>query len=320
MSSSSPFGVLDFLAWDHDWNRHHYPIEAVKRAAGLMQEAGVGFVRMDFLWSDLEPREGQFDFSKYDALVDILCGHGLGILGLLHYNPAWRQGPWNAAPDPAAFERYARAVAKHFKGAVAHWEIWNEPDHPIYWHPQDSLEAYARLLKRIYPVLKEADPQCQVLIGGLTNTVSNNLERLYEQAGAESFDIVNIHPFVSPLADRPVEELRRMVDHTRGVMQRYGDGAKPIWVTEIGCPGSAENQTWWLGKSLDENRQAEWVASVYAEALQWKNVEKIFWAFFRDTQDHFKDAVDHFGLVRHDFTPKAAYAAYRAAARRLTPS
>ena len=47
---------------------------------------------------------------------------------------------------------------------------------------------------------------------------------------------------------------------------------------------------------------------------------EIFWAFFRDTQDHFKDAVDHFGLVRHDFTPKAAYAAYRAAARRLTPS
>jgi len=213
----------------------------------------------------------------------------------------------------------ARAVVKHFKGAVAHWEIWNEPDHPIYWQPQDNLEAYARLLKRIYPVLKEADPQCQVLIGGLTNTVSSNLERLYEQAGAESFDIVNIHPFVSPLADRPVEELRRMVDHTRGVMQRYGDGAKPIWVTEIGCPGSAENQTWWLGKGLDENRQAEWVASVYAEALRWENVEKIFWAFFRDTQDHFKDAVDHFGLVRHDFTPKAAYAAYRAAARRLTP-
>jgi len=316
MSAHNPFGVLDFLAWDHDWNGHHYPLKDVKRAARLMQEAGVGFVRMDFLWSDLEPREGQFDFTKYDNLVAILAEHGLGILGLLHYNPAWRHGPWNAAPDPAAYERYAHAVVQHFKGAVAYWEIWNEPDHPTYWQPQDELQAYCKLLKRIYPVIKALDSQCQVLMGGLANVQSPNLERLYELAGGKSFDIVNIHPFVSPLADDAIGLLRRMVDDTRATMQRHGDGTKPIWITEIGCPGSSENSTWWLGQCPTETQQAEWTMAVSTEALQWNNVEKIFWAFFRDTRVHFKDAVDYFGLVRHDFTPKPAYAAYQAAARR----
>ena len=47
---------------------------------------------------------------------------------------------------------------------------------------------------------------------------------------------------------------------------------------------------------------------------RWKGVEKIFWAFFRDTDHHFQCGTDYFGLVRLDFTPKPAYRAYRKAA------
>src|SRR5581483_6511271 len=51
--SPSPFGVLVFLPWYHDWNDHHFGEREVKRAVDLMAKCGVAWVRMDFLWSDL---------------------------------------------------------------------------------------------------------------------------------------------------------------------------------------------------------------------------------------------------------------------------
>jgi hypothetical protein len=98
------------------------------------------------------------------------------------------------------------------------------------------------------------------------------------------------------------------------IMERKGDGHKKIWLTEIGCPGVKPGMTvnnWWLGKNPTEQEQAQWVKKVYAELLQNPQVEKIFWAFFRDTQKHWDNGVDYFGLVRWDFSTKPSFAAYR---------
>ena len=89
---------------------------------------------------------------------------------------------------------------------------------------------------------------------------------------------------------------------------------KKIWISELGCPGMRDPGTtanWWLGTNTSEHKQAEWVKTIYGAPLQWKNLEKIFWAFFRDTDDHFKTGVDNFGLIRKDFSKKPAFDAYR---------
>ena len=97
-------------------------------------------------------------------------------------------------------------------------------------------------------------------------------------------------------------------------MVRKGDANKKIWITEIGCPGvkpQLEVNNWWMGKNPDERQQAEWVKEVYAELLKNPQVEKIFWAFFRDTKAHWDSGVDYFGLVRWDYSRKPAFEAYR---------
>ncbi len=98
-------------------------------------------------------------------------------------------------------------------------------------------------------------------------------------------------------------------------METYQDADKPIWFTEVGCPGMEDPQAsknWWLGANPDQQVQANWITTVYTEALQWKNVKKIFWCFFRDTQDHFACGSDYDGLVRHDFSKKPSFEAYKA--------
>jgi hypothetical protein len=319
--SESPFGVLEFLAWDHEWNDRHCHGDKVERSAELMKEAGVGFVRMDFLWSDIEPEKRKFDFEKYDRIVDILTNKGIKILGLLEYNPLWVT-PWNRAPVRTDYVHYAVNVVEHYRAKIKYWEIWNEPDFDFYWTPQDEMRTYSLLLRDVYPALKKVDPTCVVVLGGLSRDYPFHLERVYENEAGPLFDVVNLHPFTNPLLSNAMELLRNLYDSAHKVMEKYGDQKKPIWFTELGCPGTEEPvpKGWWLGRSPTEKQQALWVKSVYGEPLQWKGVKKVFWAFFRDTPGYFRDDVDHFGLLREDFSKKPAFESYKVAVKAFRPS
>ncbi len=314
--SKSRFGVLEFLQWDHDWNAHHYAGGKPERAVALMKEAGVGFVRMDFIWDDVEPKKGEFRFEKYDRLVETLDRGGIKILGLLDYNTSWGGDNWNSAPNPELFTRYAREVVKRYKGKVKYWEIWNEPDQDIYWVPQDGMKAYTELLKKVYPAIKEEDPTAVVVLGGLSGGAVFPLRKVYANGGGPYFDVVNVHPFVDPLHPDAVNTMRGVYRGVKKVMDVNGDSAKRIWFTEIGCPGVNDPKAanpWWLGPNPDEAAQAKWVAKVYAETKKWEGVDKVFWAFFRDTPGHFTTGTDFFGLLREDFSKKPAFEAYKKA-------
>jgi polysaccharide biosynthesis protein PslG len=318
-ADKSAYGVMDFLAWDHDWNQHHYASPAeIDTAIRKMKEAGVGFVRMDFLWQDIEPKEGFFSFDKYDAIVDKLSSHGIGVVGLLSYNAPWTGRPWNAPPDVDQFTTYAIETAEHFKGRVRHWEIWNEPDDAQYWHPQDDMKTYTELLKETSAVLKQADPETRIVLGGLSKTIPISLRKIYKHGGKEAFDVVNFHPFTDPRLPNALAMLEGTYRGVMRILEANGDAAKPIWFTELGCPGVQKPDAtngWWLGTSPTEAEQAEWVRAVYGHALSWPGVEKVFWAFFRDTPHYFGNGIDSFGLVRRDFSEKPSFKAYKESTR-----
>lgn len=232
-----------------------------------------------------------------------------GVLGFLIWNH-----PWNSPPDFDLYERYACKVVSHFKDKVKYWEIWNEPDVKTYWVPQDDMKTYTELLKRVYPAIKKIDPTCKILMGGVSSTPHISLKRIYRNGGKDYFDIVNIHPFTDPLFPNATNIVRGMHSSVYQVMYKYGDENKKIWFTELGCPGvknPTQENGWWMGISPTEEQQAVWVKQIYAECLKWEGVDKVFWAFFRDTDNHFKTGTDYFGLIRNDFTPKPAYQAYK---------
>jgi polysaccharide biosynthesis protein PslG len=312
--TDSPFGVLDFLQWDSAQFHHHYDLDKVERAAAMMEEAGVGMVRMDILWADVEPQKGTFVFAKYDKILDALDRHHIKVLAILEYNPNWRKDEWNAAPIVDDYLAYASTTVAHFKDHIRYWEIWNEPDSKTYWEPQDDMTAYSRLLKAVYPVIKKEDPTAKVVLGGMTENGTFAIRHIYQKAGKNSFDVVNIHPFVNSLKPNAIQTMKGIHTSLMRVMTEFKDGDKPIWFTEIGCPGvpkpSRENG-WWQGPAPTEEQQAEWVTAVYTNALQWKGVQKVFWAFFRDTNDFFHNGVDYFGLIRDDMSEKPAYDAYK---------
>jgi hypothetical protein len=313
----NPFGVLEFLHWNHSWNSYKYSSNRdLEKAILLMQEAGVGWVRVDFLWGDIEPQEGSFDFAKYDLIVKLLEGKGIHILGILHYSTNWASscGEWNCPPkDNKIFVNYASKVIQRYKDQVKYWELWNEPDSVTYWKEQDGLKSYCILLKEFYIVAKQIDPECKILNGGIANGLAS-INHLYDNGAKDYFDILNIHFFQTPLHAGAIKAVASYPKLAHKIMQRNGDGNKKIWITEIGCPGLStglSTDNWWMGKNPTERQQAEWVKKVYTTLLKDPYVEKIFWAFFRDTKNHWNNGVDYFGLVRWDYSRKPSFKAYQ---------
>ncbi|MFA5362420.1 MAG: beta-galactosidase [Candidatus Omnitrophota bacterium] len=313
----NPFGVLEFLHWNHDWNKFKYPDRgSLEKAVSLMKDAGVGWVRVDFLWSDIEPSAGAFAFEKYDTFVQLLSENQIRILGVLHYSTDWASscGKWNCPPsDNAVFVRYAVKVINRYKDKVKHWELWNEPDSHVYWEQQDGLKRYCRLLQEVYTAAKKEDPDCKILNGGLANGLAG-VHHLYDNGAKDYFDILNLHVFDTPVNAKAIKRVIAYPNLAYKIMARNGDKDKKIWITEIGCPGvqpELKTANWWMGSNPGEKQQAKWVEEVYVQLLNVPPVEKVFWAFFRDTKQHWNTGVDYFGLVRWDFSKKPAFDSYK---------
>jgi hypothetical protein len=311
----NPFAALAFLNWDHKWNNFAFQGEKLDKAVAALKKAGIAYVRMDFGWSDIEELETKWDFSRYDRIVNLLSENNIRVLGIFSYCAAWAAEPpdnlWCSAPrENKYFVNFATAVIKRYKNKVKYWEVWNEPDARTYWRPQDMLVRYTSLLKDVYQAAKIEDPSCKILMGGLAE--GYKIEYIYKNGGKDYFDIVNAHVLSSPLRPAPVKSAQSAITQIKKTMARFDDSKKRIWVTEMGCPGVPNNSTvkqWWNGKNPDEQQQAAWVKLVYTDFIKEEQVDKIFWAFFRDTEAHFGNGVDYFGLIRSDFSEKPSYTA-----------
>lgn len=314
---SNPFGVLEFLNWNHPWNNYKYSCKKdLEKVVALMKEVGAGWVRMDFLWQDIEPEPTEFNFDKYDQIVDLLFKNNINILGLLDYSTDWASscGQWNCTPlYNELFVKYAVKLIERYKDKIKYWEVWNEPDSSTYWSGQDGLKSYCVLLKDVYIAVKKVDPDCKILNGGLANGLAS-INHLYDNGAKDYFDILNLHFFESPLNSNAIKAVSAYPRLAYKIMSRNGDSHKKIWITEIGCPGVKRLKNvnnWWMGKNPTERQQADWIKKVYTELLKDRNVEKVFWAFFRDCKDHWSNGVDYFGLVRWNYSRKPSLKAYK---------
>src|SRR5262249_55673605 len=118
-AADSPFGL-----------NIHAP-EGVDRRTALdaAPEARASWVRIDLLWSRVEPSRGSFDFSAYDALLDEAAACGLSVYATVGSTPAWAtDGPRETGVPRTAsdFADFVRLAAARWGGRVAVWGFWNE--------------------------------------------------------------------------------------------------------------------------------------------------------------------------------------------------
>ncbi|HEU5015341.1 MAG TPA: flagellar filament outer layer protein FlaA [Roseiflexaceae bacterium] len=299
----APFGLNTHLA-----TRYPDP-SSMSVPADVVKNAGVGWAREDIHWFRVQPKPGAFDWTFTDAAFRELIRRNIQIVGVLGHPPGWAtpyagdapSQPSFYAPDTQLFVDYAQAVVKRYGRYVHHWEIWNEPDNPIFWQPAPDPAAYATMLKATSSAIRSIDPAAKILLGGINPFDTRFLERIGQDGAWDSFDILAIHPYVDPM--RPeAAGIGAAADSVRTIAARYGQ--KPLWVTEIGwASGRSDHDKTGAG---NEQQQADNL--VRAMVLLWRaGIERIFWYTLKD------DPGNPYGLVaygdgRADYTHlKPAY-------------
>ena len=128
------------------------PLDGVNKALGLMKAVGVDTVRILIPWVAVQDGKDGYDWSLVDRMVDAAVSNRLSILATLNSPPAWAvapgQQPVAGRPAaPATFGRFAGAVAAHFRGRIAAYEIWNEPNAAAFFAPAPDPAGFVDLLR-----------------------------------------------------------------------------------------------------------------------------------------------------------------------------
>ncbi|RPI31925.1 MAG: hypothetical protein EHM70_10270 [Chloroflexota bacterium] len=254
----------------------------------LFEQAGINMIRRNaLLWSLVEPFEGDRNWGAVASLEEELklaAEANIEVILIVRSTPPWAQkvpgsycGPvWVEELDTfAAFMHEVVERYSHPPFNVNYYEIGNEPDIAPSLVPLDNIFGcwgnmgdeyygggyYGTMLKRVYPEVKSASADANVLIGGLlldcdpthppeNKTCQSSLffEGILREGAGDYFDIVSFHGY-PPFTGGKIFEERYVgwadrggvvygkADYLREVMATYGVD-KPLMHTEgsLICP------------------------------------------------------------------------------------
>lgn len=295
----------------------------IRRTLEMVREMGSPWIIEYFPWAYVEPEPGAAKWTHTDQVIKHANRQGLRIIARLGFVPAWARPP-ETTPlyldenHFADFGSYAAKFVERYANEVDHIIVWNEPNLALEWgfQPVDP-EHYVELLKVVYPMVKEVNPNVQVLAGALAPTLApaddsmamNDLvylQKMYDAGAADYFDILAIHaygfhfPPETP-ADPDVINLRRS-ELLREIMVRNGDAHKRAMITE----GGWNDHPRWT-RAVRPGQRIEYTISAYQLGLEewaWLDVVGL-WAF-RYPWDQ-KSYQDYYTFVSTDFEPKPIY-------------
>jgi GH35 family endo-1,4-beta-xylanase len=299
----------------------------------LINDLGFDWGKSYVNWATVEPNPGEFRWVDPDNIVKAMGDQEVQILMRVHGTPAWARPPESSFTHPpdevARFADFMTALASRYKGKVAAYEIWNEPNLAYEWgNLTPDPAAYTEMLKAAYTAVKAVDPTALIIVGGLATTGDGSptaygdlkyLEAMYEAGAKGYFDALGSHPYSF---GRPPDEVDpwglslSRVEEQYAVMEANGDGATPIWITEIGWVVETD---WDLGEhqkiSVTEAQQAQYLVDAYNKINRDWPFVKAFFIFNLDFSTVFwypaPEPMRWYAILNPDRTPRPAFTLLR---------
>lgn len=225
-------------------------------------------------WPELEPEKGVWNWGPLDNFVEAAEEHGVSdILLTLGQSPGWASsspdtvrccggliseiaGATAPPADIQDWRDYVTAVAQRYKGRIRYYEIWNEPNLPLYY--TGTVAQLVTLTQEAYKILKAVDPGNTVVSPAVTTNVGY-LDQLLAAGVANYVDMLAYHIYTRT---DPPENAARYLANVRLVMAKYGLAKMPLWDTE---GASGDNTT-----PLDQ--APKWIARRYLTDLAFGSV------------------------------------------------
>jgi hypothetical protein len=339
----------------------------------LQQSSGmnISYTRINGIrWAEIEPVEGERNWSTV-ALVEenikTAALNNVRVILVIRHTPGWAQKVPGSPCGPikeeklGAFANFVYDVVTRYRSApyyVKYWEIYNEPDiapdllpgsNGLYGCWGDLANEYygggyfATMLKSVYPKVKQADPEAQVVVGGMLMSydpasgvtapdheilASKFFEGILANGGGNYFDGVGFHNYDIYMGQLGAYFSRKWASYwnttgpaliakahfLRNLMEDYGISGKFLMNTETAllC-GTAQDPPGGPGCESDpesdfEQTKAYYITQSYAAALA-EGLRANIWYSLSGWRNS--------GLVYSDLSPRPAYFSFKFARQKL---
>jgi hypothetical protein len=266
-----------------------------------MGRGRTGTLRINLAWGSVQSGPGaDYDWSHYDGVVGQAAKNGIHVLATVYSSPAW------AEPTPEypplgdrlpEFEDFARAAVRRYgsdgtfwkanpgipKVPIADWQLWNEPNSPLFWKPAPDAADYLTLLRGFDSAVRGADPAARIMLGGLFPTprggidMTDFISAVYRGGGKGLFDAAALHAYAATPRDALAS-----VDQARALLDRRGDPGARLWITEIGWASAGRPS----GLTVGPERQADYLTQTFELAAQQRErlgLDGVIWYSLNDT-------------------------------------
>jgi hypothetical protein len=224
----------------------------VNGSGPLTRSANIGWIRSGDYWANINPGFQQWNFAHADLVISEAESQSQKVLFVLSGAPPWCGGGprWNT-PCPIEFwKTYVDEVSRRYRGRVAAYEIWNEPDlinqaaFGVGWDRWDMkvYPTYVDYFVEAARIIRLNDPAAKIvgpaLAGSDTRAVTiwqlfQNTN--YADGNASNFvDVISFHH--NGKEGQHSEDVANNIRSRMILIQRWNprNYTKPVWITEFG--------------------------------------------------------------------------------------
>jgi hypothetical protein len=314
-----------------------------------LKRGGVDSLRIPVGWGSVEPvPNGPQDWSLVDPLVFGAAAVGIEVFPFLYGAPVWavpsdpsigshppRYLPVRTGAQRAGWKRFLRGAARRYgpngsfwsenpglrKQPIRFWQIGNEVNFK-YFVARPNPGEYGKLVRLSYTALKSADRGARLILSGLfarpkealrkrgpreAYFATEFLEQMYKRTPGikRKFHGVALHPYTGTW-----KRLPRYIRDFRAVLDRFRDGGKGLYLTELGWSSQPpqRNNSFAKGRGGQARELRGAFRLLRNNQRRWK-LRRVHWFSVND-QVGACNFCDGSGLFEAGFAPKPSWFAY----------
>jgi hypothetical protein len=234
----------------------------------LARNANLGWTRLDIIWKDIQPTSASWNITPVNNQINNALANGQQILAILHVVPPWLTADGDIPPySTTEWSAFVRRLASEFRGRIAAYEIWNEPDQKNISYSSDGIgwgrnveepPLFVDFVHTAAIEIRAQAPGTLVVAPAFMSRnnadgADNRKRRFLQQAegtfypdgqGTSFIDVISVHnnagstETADTMGNRlNYENLAYFWNHA--VSMRH----KPVWVTEFGWRSNAVGDT-----------------------------------------------------------------------------
>ncbi len=253
----------------------------------MLAAAGFRWVRMDFVWQQVEVEKGKYDFSAYDRLLSALDKHQIRPLFILDYSHTLYDNGRAPYTDEGrhAFATWAAASVSRYSGRGILWEIYNEPN-TGFWTPKPNVFDYIKLAVATSKAIHDVAPGEKIIGPAVWGMDFDFVEECLRSGLLNYWSAISVHPYRKTDPESVVDDYTRL----RKLIDNYAPAGKrvPIISSEWGYSSSSFN--------VDAKRQAELLARQLL-INQSQGIALSIWYDWQDDGSEPTQIEHHFGTV-----------------------